>query len=180
MRIRVFIGKALYNLVGKHLPMSFSRFSFGSRKFRQFCAKLILGDRCGKWVNIEKGVKFGDGLTLKDGAGIGAYSQIPSDVIIGEKVMMGQECLMFTSNHRIDRLDTPMGFQGMTESKTIIIGNDVWIGARVTILPGVHIGKGAVIGAGAVVTKDVPEYEVWGGNPARFLKSRLPENANNN
>lgn len=180
MRIKVFIGKVLYNLIGIHLPMSFSKCSFGSRKFRQFCAKLILGERCGKWVNIEKGVKFGEGLTLKDGAGIGAYSQIPSDVIIGEKVMMGQECLMFTANHRTDRLDIPMGFQGHTESRTIVIDDDVWIGARVTILPGVHVGKGAVIGAGAVVTRDVPPYEVWGGNPARFLKSRLPDNNKEN
>jgi len=87
--------------------------------------------------------------------------------------MTGAELLIFTSNHRTDRLDIPMGGQGMTESRTVVIGNDVWIGARVIILPGVHIGNGAVIGAGAVVTKDVPDYEIWGGNPARFLKSRL-------
>lgn len=176
MNTKVLIGKILYNAIGKNLPMSYSKISFGSRRFRQFCAKMILGDRCGNWVNIEKGVKFGDGLTLKNGAGIGAYSEIPSDVIIGEKVMMGQECLMFTKNHNTGRLDIPMGFQGMTQSKTIIIGDDVWIGARVIILPGVHVGKGAVIGAGAVVTKDIPEYEIWGGNPARFLKSRISEN----
>ena len=179
MKIKVFIGKVLYNLIGIHLPMSFSRFSLGSRRFRQFCAKLILGDRCGKWVNIEKGAKFGEGLTLKHGAGIGAYSEIPSDVVIGERVMMGSECLMFTSNHRTDRLDIPMGLQGMTESRTIVIDDDVWIGARVIILPGVHIGTGAVIGAGAVVTKDVPPYEIWGGNPAHFLKSRLLDNKEN-
>lgn len=169
------LGKALYYLIGMHLPMSFSRYSFGSRKFRQKCAHMILGDRCGKWVNIERNVHFGDGLTIGHGSGIGANSNIPSDVVIGEMVMMGQDILMFTSNHCTDRLDIPMGHQGMTETKPIIIGNDVWIGSRVIILPGVHIGDGAVIGAGAVVTKDVPPYEVWGGNPARFLKSRLPK-----
>ena len=155
------------------MPMSFSKFSFGSRRFRQFCAKLILGERCGAWVNIERGAHFGDGLTIGNGSGIGANSIIPSDVVIGDAVMMGQDVLMFTSNHRIDRLDVPMGRAGRTESETIVIGNDVWIGARVMILPGVHIGNGAVIGAGAVVTKNVPDYEVWGGNPAHFLKSRL-------
>ena len=82
---------------------------------------------------------------------------------------------MFTSNHRTDRIDIPMGAQGFTETKPIVIGDDVWIGARVINLPGVHIGNGAVIGAGAVVTNNVPDYEVWGGNPARFLKSRLKE-----
>lgn len=179
MKIKRIIGKLLYKIIGIRLPMSFAKVSLGSRKFRQFCAKLILGDRCGKWVNIEKGVYFGDGLTIGNGSGIGANSNIPSDVIIGENVMMGQECLMFTSNHRMDRLDIPMGAQGSTETKPIVVGNDVWIGARVTILPGVHIGNGCVIGAGSVVTKDIPDYEIWGGNPARFLKSRLPLYENN-
>lgn len=175
MRIKYYTGKILYYLIGRHMPASFSRFSFGSRKFRQMCAKMILGDRCGKWVNIERNVWFGDGLTLGDGAGIGENSRIPSNVIIGEKVMMGQDVLMYTSQHRVDRLDIPMGFQGWTESKTIVIGNDVWIGSRVIIMPGVHIGNGCVIGAGAVVTKDVPDYEIWGGVPAQFLKSRKPK-----
>ena len=87
--------------------------------------------------------------------------------------MIGQELLVYTHNHAMERVDIPMREQGMTEDRPVSIGNDVWIGSRVTILPGVHIGNGAVIGAGAVVSKDVPDYEVWGGNPARFLKSRF-------
>ena len=172
MSIKKTIGKILYCGIGMHMPMSFARFNLGSRKFRQFCAKLILGDRCGAWVNIEPGVSFGDGITIGFGSGIGANSVIPSDVVIGRYDMIGQETMIFTSNHRMDRLDIPMGQQGMTQTRPVIIGDDVWIGARCTILPGVHIGKGAVIGAGAVLTKDVPPYEVWGGNPARKLKSR--------
>ena len=172
MNIKGFIGKILYRGIGMHLPMSFSKCSFGSRKFRQFCAKLILGKRCGEWVNIERGVRFGDGLTIGNGSGIGANSNIPSAVVIGNHVMMGQDVLMFTSNHRTNRFDLPMGLQGFEETKPIVIGDDVWIGARVTILPGVHVGNGAVIGAGAVVTKSIPDYEVWGGNPAHRLKSR--------
>ena len=169
---KYYVGKVLYHAIGIHMPASYARINFGSRKFRQMCAKMILGDRCGKWVNIEKNAHFGDGIVLGDGAGIGANCMIPSDVIIGEKVMMGQDVLMFTTHHRMDRLDIPMGFQGVTESRTIVIGDDVWIGSRAIIMPGVHVGKGAVIGAGAVVTKDIPEYEVWGGVPAHFLKSR--------
>ena len=157
------------------MPMSYSKVSFGSRRFRQYCAKLILGDRCGKWVNIEKNVHFGDGLTLGNGSGIGANSSVPSDVIIGENVMIGEELLIFTSNHGVENNGIPMGAQKMTESRTVVIGNDVWIGARVIILPGVHIGNGVVIGAGSVVTKDVPDCEIWGGNPAHFLKKRGAE-----
>lgn len=172
-RIKVLAGKVLYQGIGIHMPDSFSRVSLGSRRFRQFCAKLILGDRCGDWVDIEKGVRFGDGLTIGHGSGIGRDSIIPSDVVIGHHVMMGPQILMYTANHRTDRLDIPMGHQGWTEIKKIVIGNDVWIGARVIILPGVHIGNGCVIGAGAVVTKDVPDYEIWAGNPARKIGSRI-------
>ena len=82
--------------------------------------------------------------------------------------------LMFTNEHRHDDLTVPMGLQGRTEVEPIVIGNDVWIGSRSLIMKGVHIGDGAIIAAGSVVTKDVPPYEIWGGNPARFLKSRLP------
>ena len=56
-----------------------------------------------------------------------------------------------------------------------IIGDDVWIGTNVVILPGVHIGQGAIIGAGAVVTKDVPPYACVGGVPAKLLKYRFPK-----
>ena len=175
MKFKRVFGKVLYHSIAIHMPMSFSRFSFGSRKLRQFCAHLILND-CGRWVNIEKGVRFGTGLKIGNGSGIGAYSMIPSNVTIGENVMMGQECLMFTQNHSFDRLDIPMGGQGTQAPRPIVIGNDVWIGARVIILPGVHVGDGAIIGAGAVVTKNIPSYEIWGGNPARFLKSRIDQN----
>ena len=172
MNLKRLIGKVLYHAIGIHLPMSFSKLNFGSRQFRQFCAKLILND-CGAWVNIEKGVHFGDGLSIGNGSGIGAFSNVPSNVTIGENVMVGQELLVYTQNHCMERTDLPMKEQGMSESKPVFIGNDVWIGSRVTILPGVHIGNGSVIGAGAVVTKNVPDYEVWGGNPAHYLKSRL-------
>lgn len=171
MSIKKTIGKLLYYSIGIRLPLSYSRVNCGSRAFRQMCAKMIL-DNCGEWVNIEKGVHFGDGLSIGNGSGIGAFSNVPSDVIIGENVMVGQELLIYTQNHCMDRIDIPMREQGMTNSKPVTIGNDVWIGSRVTILPGVRIGDGVVIGTGAVVTKNIPDYEVWGGNPARFLKAR--------
>ncbi len=175
MNLKRLIGKVLYHGIGIHLPQSFSKISLGSRAFRQFCAKLIL-DECGEWVNIEKGVHFGDGLKIGNGSGIGADSNVPSAVTIGENVMVGQELLVYTHNHCMDRTDIPMREQGMTQDIPVIIGDDVWIGSRVTILPGVHIGNGAVIGAGSVVTKDVPDFEIWGGNPAHFLKTRQRNN----
>lgn len=90
---------------------------------------------------------------------------------IGDNVMMGPEVTILTHTHRIDRTDIPMGQQGSMVSE-VVIGDDVWIGMRAIILPGVRIGSGAVIGAGAVVTKDVPDYAVVGGVPARVIRYR--------
>lgn len=174
-KIKKFIGRVLYTMIGKHMPLSGARINFGSRKFRQFCAHLILDD-CGKWVNIDKGATFGDKIKLGNGTGIGANCCIPNGVTIGENGMMGIDVLMFTNEHRYDDLTIPMGRQGRTEIEPIVIGNDVWIGSRSLIMKGVHIGDGAIIAAGSVVTKDVPAYEIWGGNPAHFLKSRLDKN----
>lgn len=62
--------------------------------------------------------------------------------------------------------------QGFTDSKPIVIGNDVWIGTRVIVMPGVHIGDHSIVGAGSIVTKDVPEWAIVGGSPAHILKMR--------
>ena len=86
---------------------------------------------------------------------------------------MGPEVVFYTRGHRFDRTDITMIEQGSTESEPITVGNDVWIGRRVIIMPGVNIGDGCVIGAGAVVTKDIPAYSVVGGVPAKIIKSRL-------
>lgn len=156
------------------MPLSGARVSFGARKFRQFCVHLILDD-FGKWVNIDIGAPFADDLKLGYGAGIGANCSIPSGITIWAHGMMGIDVLMFTNEHRHDDITVPMGHQGRTEVEPIVIGDDVWIGSRSLIKKGVHIGDGAITAAGSVVTEDVPPYEIWGGNPAHFLKSRLTE-----
>ena len=171
--VKQFIGRVLYVGIGKHLPLSGARVSFGARRFRQFCAHLILED-CGEWVNIDKGVTFATDIKLGNRSGIGANCSIPTGVTIGEDVMMGIDILMFTNEHRHDDITIPMGEQGRTEVEPIVIEDDVWIGSRSLIMKGVRIGHGAIIAAGSVVTKSVPPYEIWGGNPAHFLKSRLP------
>lgn len=85
--------------------------------------------------------------------------------------MMGPEVTILTHTHNIERTDIPMRQQGMRVAE-VVVGNDVWIGMRVVIMPGVKVGNGAVIGAGAIVTKDVPDYAIVGGVPAQVIKFR--------
>lgn len=121
---------------------------------------------------MERHARFGRGVTLGDRSGIGINASIGEQTHIGSDVMMGPDCVIYTRNHRFDRLDIPMREQGYGPVEPVEIGDDCWIGGRVTILPGVHVGNGAVIAAGAVVTKDVPPYAVVGGVPAKIIYNR--------
>jgi maltose O-acetyltransferase len=93
-------------------------------------------------------------------------------IIIGNYVMIGSNTLLSTAHHNFNRLDIPIMLQGIRQPTSVTIANDVWIGANVIILPGIEISTGAVVGAGAVVTKNVPPYAVIGGVPAKIIKYR--------
>jgi len=162
-----------YYCFARYLPASDSRCCIWIRPVRR-CITKGLFKRSGKNINIEKGAYFGDGsqIEIGDNSGIGVNCRVCGPVTIGDNVMMGPDVIILTEGHKFDRLDIPMREQGHDSPKPVIIGDDVWIGTRVIILPGVSIGKGAIIGAGAIVTKDVPEYAISCGNPARILKYR--------
>ena len=132
-------------------------------------------ENCGKNVNIESNATFSSKVTLEDYSGIGINAKIYGTCHIGRYVMMGTDVTIITRNHRFDRTDIPMMEQGFEEERPVYIGNDVWIGDRVLILPGVHIGDGSIIAAGAVVTKDVPPYSIVAGVPARKIRDRFEE-----
>lgn len=85
---------------------------------------------------------------------------------IGDNVLIGPNCNIFTTNHPI----APKNRKS-TISKAITIKNDVWIGGNVTILPGITINANSIVGAGSVVTKDVPENVIVAGNPAKVIKN---------
>ena len=160
----------LYRLTAAWLPIS-QRASF-AKKIRVFWASKI-ATKCGKNVNIERNAVFGPQLEIGDNSGVGINCELYGPVTIGDYVMMGPEVVIYTSGHRHDRTDIPMGEQGSNEAKPVVIGSDVWIGRRVMIMPGVKIGNGCIIGAGAVVTKDIPDYSIAAGVPAKVVKNRL-------
>ena len=95
---------------------------------------------------------------------------------IGKGTILAHDVQIFSSNHNYDSGDLKfLTYDKRFVCEKVVIGEYVWIGARALILPGVHIGDGAVIGAGSVVTRDVPACAVVGGNPARVLKFRNKE-----
>ncbi len=94
-----------------------------------------------------------------------------SDVRIGDHVRIGPSCNLLGEDHEIDQRDTPVHKQPR-KPLGLVIGDDVFIGSNSVVLAGLHIGRGAVIGAGSVVTTDLPEYAVAVGNPARIKRHR--------
>ncbi|MCR4337044.1 MAG: acyltransferase [Candidatus Omnitrophica bacterium] len=129
---------------------------------------------CGRNVNIETGAFFhsGSGIRIGDHSGIGLNAYLSGRITIGNNVMMGKDVIIRTQSHNFSRTDIPMNQQGFQSEAPVTIHDDVWIGDRVIILPGITVGEGAIIGAGAIVTRNVPEYMIVGGNPAKIIKSR--------
>lgn len=164
------VFKLLYRFA-RILPYSNSRINFGGKWLRYHSAKGFI-DSCGKNVNVERLAEINSRVEIGDGSGIGIRARITGKVKIGCDVLMGPDVYIFTINHNYMDRTKKINQQGFTEEKPVVIGDDVWIGAKATICPGVHIGTGAVIATGAVVTHDVPEYAVVGGVPARIIKYR--------
>jgi maltose O-acetyltransferase len=129
---------------------------------------------CGKNVIIKQNAYFGSGIGIKIGnnSQIGERATIGAYTKIGDDVIMGPEVIIWSVTHRFDDVNIPINLQGATSVRPVEIGNDVWIGQRVIIKPGLKIGSHSVIAAGAIVTKDVPAWAVAAGVPAKVVKLR--------
>lgn len=109
-------------------------------------------------------------ILVGDNFYVNAHCHLLGEINIGSNVMIGPKTVIWARDHGM-KAGTPMKLQQHNKAP-INIGDDVWIGAQVTILKGVTIGNGAVIAAAAVVTKDVPEKAIVAGNPAEVIKYR--------
>lgn len=136
--------------------------------FRKKAARLV-SKQVSKKATIFKGRHITPGLTINDYGVLGPNCfAIGPGIHIGKHVMMGADVCIYTYNHKFDR--TLDKFNGNTIPNPVYIGDYSWIGSRVIILPGVKIGNHTTIGAGSVVTKDVPDYGIAVGNPAVVKK----------
>lgn len=115
---------------------------------------------CDYGYNIEIGENFyaNHNLTILDAA----------KVTFKDNVLIGPNCGFYTAGHPVD---VNMRNEGLEYAKPIEVGNNVWIGGSVTVVPGVTIGDNTIIGAGSVVTKDIPANSIAVGNPCRVIKS---------
>lgn len=114
---------------------------------------IVIGEHC--YLNA--------GTTIYSGSG----------VKLGNYVLIAPGCVIAPTNHAFDRTDIPIRHQGFMPSKGgVVIEDDVWVGANCTLVDGAHIGTGAIIAAGAVVTGKVEPYAIYGGVPAKKIGER--------
>ena len=170
MGLKKKICKAAFVFVSDLLP-SYNHCKWGNAVKRFFAKRTFayVGDK----VNWGKKVRVYSDFKIGDHSGVGDRAYITSSVTVGNNVMIGKDLKIFTTNHKIDRVDIPMCEQGFCEPSPLHIGDDVWICDSVIITPGCNsIGEGSVLAAGAVVTTDVEPYTIVGGNPAKVIKRR--------
>lgn len=130
---------------------------------------IIVSDERSPQAQLRSELSIGKSTAINEYCNIRAAG---GRIHIGENCLLAQMVTVVASNHSI-ALGVPIQLQDWAAQSTpISIGNDVWIGAHAVILPGTTIGDGAVIAAGAVVRGFVPPNEIWGGVPAKKIKSR--------
>lgn len=130
--------------------------------------------KLGEYIFIAKNTVLGPNCTA-----VGSYTSIASDCIIGPNThpidKFSSSAVFYSHKWGLVSKEADKRSKVNAEKGEVIIGSDVWIGAQVVVLPGCKIGTGAVVAAGAVVTKDVPPYAIYGGVPAKLIKYRFDE-----
>jgi maltose O-acetyltransferase len=172
-RLGYLVRFALFYGFVRHLPNSNVPLGGLWRRIRYIVCRPMF-QYCGENVNIEHGAWVGAfrSISIGSNSDIGIHASVGRGARIGSNVMMGGDVLILTMNHRTSSTETPMIQQGHECTEPVTIGDDVWIGARAIIVPGVTVGSGSIIAAGAVVSRDVPENAIVAGNPARIVRYR--------
>ncbi len=158
------------------------RISRNGRAYRQFRdwrnRAIIAGKRLSSvapTAYVNRTSTVARDLIAEDYVFVGPGCSVAPLVSIGRYSMLGPQVAIVGDDHHFDRSGVPLQFTGRPDQRPTTIGADVWVGQASIILRGVSIGDGAIIGAGAVVTHDVPAYEIWSGVPARRQGVRFPD-----
>ncbi len=180
MLFNYFLSKRKFDIgadrIGPDLPFTHWRLYFSplmkklcKRKFLSFADSADI--RPGVYVIGCSKIKLGNRVSLRPGTMLFADPrENGAGIVIEDDVLIGSEVHFYVHNHRFDDLNIPIIDQGHYPSSEIRVKKGAWIGAKSIILSGVTIGFNSVVGAGAVVTKPVPDNVVVAGNPARIIK----------
>lgn len=160
----------IYMTLLRHTPERYRPYAFFFPWLRNLVVSQFL-TQCGKGLRVKSGADISPNIIIGNESELGTRCIIQSNATIGDHVIMGPDVRIFTGNHRHESLDIPIQKQGGIVHG-VTIGNDVWIGAGVIITPRRKIGNHTILAAGSVITKDVPDYAIVGGNPARIIRMR--------
>ena len=119
------------------------------------------------WLNGDR-IEMGDRVTFNFGCFVNGFGGLR----FGDGANIGPYCMLHSANHNFDDLDRSVVEQGWQDDGPMEIGRNSWIGMGSIVLPGVRIGEGCVVGAGSVVTRDLEDFTIAVGNPARAIRSR--------
>jgi maltose O-acetyltransferase len=172
-RLKRYLCLLAYYGFAQHLPdMSFPG-GVASTRLRSYLCRGFLAS-AGKGIDIRPGAFLADGryLHMADWSSIGPGCRIYG-ARLGYGVIIGPHCVFFKENRAADDLSKPVGAHGTTPINVPVVEDFAWVGERVLVLQGRRIGKGAIVGAGAVVTRDVEPFTIVGGNPARVIGHRV-------
>lgn len=164
------VAYTIYLIFLRNTPEDYRPYSLFFPYLRRVLVSFYI-NKSGKKIRIKSGADIAMKSTVGNFSELGTRCMIQSNVIIGNNVIMGPDVKIYSRNHKFSSLEKPIQYQGKDQYQTHI-GNDVWIGANVIITAGQKIGDHVIISAGAVVTKDIPDYAIVGGVPARILKLR--------
>lgn len=165
-KIKLFFSSLLYSFV-LFLPDEFSKY-----RIRYYNRQGCVIDR---FASISPNVRIRGKFHMEQGSSIAQNCTISGEnagVFVGKNVMIAPNVVIVAFNHGYESTSIPMSKQKNTED-AVIIEDDVWIAANCTISKGVKIGKGAIIAANSFVNKNVPDYCIFGGVPAKFIRKRV-------
>lgn len=166
------VSLVAYRTLGMRLPHTFWP---GGRAFSEARRLLLrgMGCRVGRGCDLEPHIDVGfrPRITVGDRCQINQRTSIRS-ARIGSHVMIAPGVVVLDRQHHFDRLDVPMAEQGASPRQMATIEDDVWIGQNAIIMPGLTIGRGAIVAAGAVVTRSVSAHAIVAGVPARVIGER--------
>lgn len=162
--------------IGPDIPLTHWKLFFKS-KMKKLCKKKFLHFdnssevRPGAYIIGCSQISIGKNIVLRSGVYLhGETSSLECSIVIEDDVLIGSGVHIYVENHKFSNCNIPIFYQGHDQAKRVVVKKGAWIGANVIILPGVEIGENSVVGAGAVVTKSVPNFVVVAGNPARIIK----------